>query len=912
MSDEGESLLAWLNEVHNGDPVESLQDLTDGVVLAQVMHSFHASIDPESLKQDVGDNAVLQANNIKLLLGQLEHCLPDAGDALSELIDPNRVAKDKNVDDIVHLIEVTLYLAIGSEDKGEAIKAILSLPDETQVTLQQVTQRVMAQYQGTLGQAQGSPRPGHGRQGSQDITDLNLTASPMSSDVISLRSELDRCKADLAAAHQHLADTEGQLKNLTLVNDELMEEKGELEAKVAAAAALEAENTKLKETVEELRSSKTENTHKNEDFQRMLEEAESHIEDLKTKIKDTEKELTEAKQLQDEVDILKNKLTQAAKAETQLAKYKKKLEDAASSSGQLREAEQRAEEYLQRNLDLEEQLSKSDIWKNKCEALKKELAQLENDKTESNKNLQRKEFELQKSEEEVKNLSEKLSLQESKIEELEARTAAGANDSLDTTADGTGGAGGMGLELVGQDIREKLARLERENRSLKAKAGGGNTDERIEMLEGELEDMSQAKAKFEQDYLAEHKSNMELEAKVEDLKAQLDKLEDANVSNNLKSQESSIVVERLAAKEKEARKLEQQVAELSKAKKELSEETADLTKKLERSEAGLKETQNELVNAKRDLSLLGQDKEDMLKDLQTQKDQELQDKLAEATSALQAQVDAAKEESQANAEKAQQYDTLAQQLEDTKTELKSAMNEVNTLLKAKDSAMEKFVASQDQVMELQKKITEQSTTIQFKEEALSKLEKQVEAAANNASVSGSEHNAIRDQVLELQEKNHKLELKAVESTSAYDALNLQHEDAKAQLKTVQTKMAQLAEEKSRLDSYLHSAKKMIQELQKKNEDMQKKESGRSDVQVQEAVASLKAQINEKEKEISFLKRMREESKESSRREERLIISAFYELGLELQRLKTQGSSRQPSAHQATSMLGKMRRTVNQK
>jgi len=57
------------------------------------------------------------------------------------------------------------------------------------------------------------------------------------------------------------------------------------------------------------------------------------------------------------------------------------------------------------------------------------------------------------------------------------------------------------------------------------------------------------------------------------------------------------------------------------------------------------------------------------------------------------------------------------------------------------------------------------------------------------------------------------------------------------------------------------------------------------VQLDESIKTLRNQLDEKDKEIAMIKRMWEEGKENSTKEQKLMISAFYGVGLELARLK---------------------------
>jgi len=122
---------------------------------------------------------------------------------------------------------------------------------------------------------------------------------------------------------------------------------------------------------------------------------------------------------------------------------------------------------------------------------------------------------------------------------------------------------------------------------------------------------------------------------------------------------------------------------------------------------------------------------------------------------------------------------------------------------------------------------------------------------------------------------------------------------------------------------------MIREEREKNKDSKSSEVQKIQKQYEELIEKLKTEIKEKDKEIQHHKNLLEESKQSSQREVKLISSALYEMGLELQRLKapkpnlstnssnplnssfndTHGSTHSQSAQtsQPKSLLGQLRK-----
>lgn len=97
---------------------------------------------------------------------------------------------------------------------------------------------------------------------------------------------------------------------------------------------------------------------------------------------------------------------------------------------------------------------------------------------------------------------------------------------------------------------------------------------------------------------------------------------------------------------------------------------------------------------------------------------------------------------------------------------------------------------------------------------------------------------------------------------------------------------------------------MIRDERAKNKENQDTELIKVQKQFDETVLSLKNQLKEKEKEMSHFKSLLEESKDSSSREMKLMSSAVYNFGLELQRLKAPKPDL--SLHQPKSLLAQKR------
>ncbi len=84
----------------------------------------------------------------------------------------------------------------------------------------------------------------------------------------------------------------------------------------------------------------------------------------------------QALKLKDEVDILRDAADKAAKYEATIDSLKKKLEDLGDLRRQVKLLEEKNTDYMQRNVELEEDVKKTGSWKPQVETYKKQIAEL--------------------------------------------------------------------------------------------------------------------------------------------------------------------------------------------------------------------------------------------------------------------------------------------------------------------------------------------------------------------------------------------------------------------------------------------------------------------------------------------------------------------------------------------------------
>jgi len=149
---------------------------------------------------------------------------------------------------------------------------------------------------------------------------------------------------------------------------------------------------------------------------------------------------------------------------------------------------------------------------------------------------------------------------------------------------------------------------------------------------------------------------------------------------------------------------------------------------------------------------------------------------------------------------------------------------------------------------------------------------------------------------------------AASATAAVSESNEDHEslvrDLRSQLRKVRAEMKQKSEDcaqhekdKEKLESYVRQALSQTQ------------------MKYKVAISQMEEKLKEKETAINALRQMRDEDKMQHRREEKLIMSAFYEIGLDIQRRAVSGQSKGFGAEphqQAASWLGRQRQKRNKR
>ncbi|KAL1431569.1 hypothetical protein MTO96_014085 [Rhipicephalus appendiculatus] len=263
--------------------------------------------------------------------------------------------------------------------------------------------------------------------------------------------------------------------------------------------ALQAEVFKLETAKDELRIK--------------VEFQEKEILNLQEKNEELHKTLNEAQTLKDELDVLRHTSDKVEHYEAAIETYKKKLEDMSDLKRQLKLLEEKNTSYMQTNIELEEDVKKMAAFKSQADLYKKQTQELRLQLADETRKANRAEFE-------AKKLHEKLaSLQTEKEEGLEDLRCSQLQKESSHVQSGAKVVGAISdsdmLETVPPEIKEKLIRLQHENKMLKLERSSSE-GQQVTLLKTMLEDAQSRQNDLETEVRLLSQRNLELESQLED------------------------------------------------------------------------------------------------------------------------------------------------------------------------------------------------------------------------------------------------------------------------------------------------------------------------------------------------------------------------------------------------------------
>uniref|UniRef100_A0A673I9R0 Protein Hook homolog 3 n=1 Tax=Sinocyclocheilus rhinocerous TaxID=307959 RepID=A0A673I9R0_9TELE len=493
-----ESLLTWIQTFAVEAPCSAVDEMTSGVAMAQVLQKIDGMYFTDAwisrIKPDVGDNWRLKISNLKKILkGILDYNHEVLGQQINDftLPDVSLIAEHSDSAELGRMLQLILGCAVNCEQKQEYIQTIMMMEESVQHVVMTAIQELMSKE------------------------------SPVSSGNDSY-VDLDR----------QLKKTVEDLNDALATKEEIAQRCHELDMQVCAVikSSLLAENQVLMERLNQSDSIEDLNSpagRAQTDPRQDGPKPSSGITLLRADLRPRASESI-AQSLKDEMDVLRHSSDKVSKLEAQVEVYKKKLEDLGDLRRQVKLLEEKNTSYMQNTVTLEEDLRKANAARGQLETYKRQVVELQNKLSEESKKADKMEFEYKRVKEKVDSLqkekdrlrTERDSLKET-IEELRCVKAQesqltsglvplGSNEPSDL----------LSAEIVTPEFRERLIRLQHENKMLKL-AQEGSDNEQIALLQSLLEDANSRKNELETENRLVNQRLLQGQSQVEELQKSL-------------------------------------------------------------------------------------------------------------------------------------------------------------------------------------------------------------------------------------------------------------------------------------------------------------------------------------------------------------------------------------------------------
>uniref|UniRef100_A0A3Q2C6T4 Protein Hook homolog 3 n=1 Tax=Cyprinodon variegatus TaxID=28743 RepID=A0A3Q2C6T4_CYPVA len=499
-------------------PCKTVEDLTGGVVMAQVLQKIDISYFNDAwisrIKPEVGDNWRLKVSNLKKILkGILDYYQEVLGQQINDftLPDVNLIGEHSDAAELGRMLQLILGCAVNCEQKQEYIQTIMVMEESVQHVVMTAIQELMSK--------ETAVTPG-GNDSYVDLDrELKKTVEELN-DALATKEEIaQRCRElDL-----QVAALQEEKSSLLAENQLMMERLHQSDSIEDVNSPAGRKHLQLQSQLEQLQEESFRLEAAKDDYRIRCEELEKELLDVKSQNEELTALADEAQSLKDEMDVLRHSSDKVSKLEGMVEHYKKKLEDMGLLRRQIKLQEEKNTGLMQTNVSLEEELRKANATKGQLESYKRQVVELQNRLSEESKKADKMEFEYKRLKEKVDSLqkekdrmrTERDSLKET-IEELHCVQAQeGQLTSSLFPLGGSEGSDSLAAEITTPEI-EHLIRLQHENKMLKL-AQEGSDNEKIALLQSLLEDANRRKNELETENRLINQRLMEEQSQVEEL-----------------------------------------------------------------------------------------------------------------------------------------------------------------------------------------------------------------------------------------------------------------------------------------------------------------------------------------------------------------------------------------------------------
>ncbi|KAK6181515.1 hypothetical protein SNE40_009352 [Patella caerulea] len=524
------SLIKWLNTFKVTVPNQTVEDLSDGIAVAQALREIAPDYFNDAwfkkLKVEESLNWRLKVSNLKKVLnGILEYNIEVLGIQIQgfQMPDVNLIGERHDSVETSRLLQLVLGCAVRCSEKQFHIQNIMKMEESVQQMIMNAIQELMSK------EIQSAPEVD-----SEIVEQLKKTVEELNAALENKEELLQRChELDMQVATYLEEKNSLQTENERLV-DRLHQAESLDDPSTPAGKRLQ----KLQSQMEQMQEQLYHVEQARDDYRIKFEVATKDYQELKDKNAELAPLAKEALALKDELDCLRHAADQAAKYESSIESYKKKIEEITVLRSQNKTLGEQITKYIQEKIEMEEAVKRFDSVKQQLEWFQRQNHELQNKLSEEIKRADKVEFEHKKSQEKMVLLQrekERVVAERDSLSELneELKCMQTPNVSNVSNLDS------MASTPTEMEMKEKLLRLAHENKMLKMST---TSEEESEPLQFALEKTNARKNELETDVRLLNQRILELEAQVEVLQENQTPVDDgsAEVKKKLLQKEQQI------------------------------------------------------------------------------------------------------------------------------------------------------------------------------------------------------------------------------------------------------------------------------------------------------------------------------------------------------------------------------------
>ncbi|CAO3700605.1 unnamed protein product [Rhizopus stolonifer] len=389
---QAEACIEWINAIDGiSRHVSHITELSDGIVLFEVLSNIDHKWFKLIRSTDIGDNWVFKINNLKKLYKLISRYYEDVlGYSFSRFpsINLTVIAKEADPHELLNLCKFIIYIAVLCAENKRYIQIIQQLSPMSQQQLMHLIDEIMKYTN-------------EDQEDESQHSSANYTPRSSYADDTSYQNELVRVskeREELGIQNRQLIENHSELLTkydiLKGEKQDLQARLRELDSAVARVNETGMADLVMRTEIEHLKQDLLRSEDTRQEQERKIEEQFSKINNLIRRNEEAEKYEEQVVSLKDQLDEYRHTAEKLQKAENVIEKYKKKLEETVDLRRQVKMLEERNHALIEHSQKVEDEYGSLIAFKSLMESYKDQVAELQTQNKELIREKNKTEYEL--------------------------------------------------------------------------------------------------------------------------------------------------------------------------------------------------------------------------------------------------------------------------------------------------------------------------------------------------------------------------------------------------------------------------------------------------------------------------------------------------------------------------------------